>query len=514
MSLARRNEPEYSESLDMHGYPTSVDRFCLFSLFWGAHTVIEMGKWGSMFKGPLEFSLFSIACIVCLFPRNVFLLSTLATIQLLVDYLRAPYLTNHSVMCSLASVTLLVTFAIAQGRNLRNRIDQTTEQSSGAWYELFSPLLRAQLIIVYFMAAFHKLNTGWFDPETSCAVLFWHHLIGMIPGLQRLESLGPYMPTFVIVVEFLLPVLLWVPRWRTFGVIVGLLFHLPLGVIGFFRFSCIVTALYTLFLPDRLLHVGCKEVRALMKASPRLSDCLARFNLMTLRWTFAVVIVCAMVVGWLLLPNSASNASLRILREFTGGPPPSLRFLLARAIWFGATFLVLIAILRLVCKSKTMFTAKLSGSSRVVPRWLWVLPLVALVNGLLPYVGWKTEGSFSMFSNLRTGGFPSNHLVIKNPLELLPELSQPVEIISSSDPELVRLGDRNYRLPWIELCSFVNARLERGEDFSLTIDSPKGLEEFTSVANAADRFADSTLGLRKFVWFRPVSWSEKCPCTH
>ncbi len=43
MTLARRNEPEDLESLDMHGYPTSVDRFCLLSLFRGSHAVIEMG---------------------------------------------------------------------------------------------------------------------------------------------------------------------------------------------------------------------------------------------------------------------------------------------------------------------------------------------------------------------------------------------------------------------------------------------------------------------------------------
>jgi hypothetical protein len=42
----------------------------------------------------------------------------------------------------------------------------------------------------------------------------------------------------------------------------------------------------------------------------------------------------------------------------------------------------------------------------------WLIPLLALVNGATAYLGLKTVANYSMFSNLRTEGGQTNHLLI------------------------------------------------------------------------------------------------------
>jgi hypothetical protein len=56
---------------------------------------------------------------------------------------------------------------------------------------------------------------------------------------------------------------------------------------------------------------------------------------------------------------------------------------------------------------------------RRTPVWLFTFPALLLLHGLTPYLGLRTAGNFSMFSNLRTEGIRSNHLLLgSNPLKL------------------------------------------------------------------------------------------------
>lgn len=57
--------------------------------------------------------------------------------------------------------------------------------------------------------------------------------------------------------------------------------------------------------------------------------------------------------------------------------------------------------------------------SRTTPPWLFIFPALLLLHGLTSYLGLRTAGNFSMFSNLRTEGTRSNHLLLgSNPLKL------------------------------------------------------------------------------------------------
>ena len=56
---------------------------------------------------------------------------------------------------------------------------------------------------------------------------------------------------------------------------------------------------------------------------------------------------------------------------------------------------------------------------RRTPKFLYLLPLLLLFFGMTSYLGLRTAGNFSMYSNLRTEGFISNHLILRNnPLKI------------------------------------------------------------------------------------------------
>lgn len=129
-------------------------------------------------------------------------------------------------------------------------------------------------------------------------------------------------------------------------------------------------------------------------------------------------------------------------------------------------------------------------------------------------MGLKTESSFAMFSNLRTSGRPSNHLLIHTPVAWLREGSDLVRIIDSTDAELTRVRDHDYLLSWMELCSYVEARLAKDGDFSITLERGGEIREFASVEATQAEFAQPRWLLRKLTWFRPVNMEPVCPCTH
>ncbi|MFN9908180.1 MAG: hypothetical protein ACK56F_18955, partial [bacterium] len=61
--------------------------------------------------------------------------------------------------------------------------------------------------------------------------------------------------------------------------------------------------------------------------------------------------------------------------------------------------------------------------------------------------------------------------------------------MATTDSELDRLREFNQQLPWIELCSYVEARLAKGPDFGLTLERGGMIREFASVEASQSEFA-------------------------
>jgi len=490
-------------------------RLTLFALAWGMQTLLEMGKWGEMFANPLQFLVFASAGLVCLRPGEPLRLVLLAFLQVLAVVRRLPWLTNHTLVNTVANLTLVACLLSVWGaRRLAIGVSSTTTEVkadwSQEWYARFAPLLRTELLIVYGLATFHKLNTDWFHPEQGCAVIFWERMIRLTPWPEALRPLAGIMPYVVLVIEGLIPLLLARPRWRLAGIGLGLCFHLPLGLIGFFRFSAIVTSLYCLFLPDWVFDAAADAGMKWRQRWTWGARCLDSLCSPSFRQALSVLVVLA--AGWALfrLPMEPQRAPLVLVQQSLHDSRAGWSGLF-QGIWLGATLAgigILSSLLWRYCSAP--------DRSLSAPRlgWLWIFPVFTALNGAGPYLGLKTEASFSMFSNLRTIGATSNHLLIHTPLALLSEGTDLVRIVATTDAELNRLRDSKRLLPWIELCSYVEARLAKGPDFGLTLERGGMIREFASVEASQSEFAQPQWCVRKLTWFRPVSAEPVCPCSH
>lgn len=485
-----------------------------------------MGKWREMLASSQHFLVFAAACLVVLRPGDARRLIGLAAMQLVVAIARFPWLTNHTLVYSIANLTLLAclcpTWLEQRRLSIGPRSITSTAHHGGVpspwgatWYDRFAPVLRAELLVVYLVATFHKFNTDWFHPDESCAIIFWARMVHLLPGTESLLSLGLLMPYGALLIEFLLPILLVRPRWSLIGIFIGLIFHLTLGLVGFYRFSSLVTALYVLFLPDWFIHAAIADVSVWQRRASGLfagviHACLFR----RLRQFLSGVVLVSCVWAVIQLPRMVSRSPLVLLKEQTRDSHRDWS-LLFQSLWLIATVLLLLSLCVLIWRHGWRPSFIQPQNATAVPlRWLWLFPLLTLLNGLAPYMGLKTESSFSMFSNLRTSGRDSNHLLIRRPWALIAEGSDLVEIIATDDTELGRLQDRNYQLPWMELSTYVQNRIQHGDDFSLVLRRGGFEQDFPSVRAAREHFSETPWLTRKLTWFRAVSMDPVCPCTH
>jgi hypothetical protein len=140
------------------------------------------------------------------------------------------------------------------------------------------------------------------------------------------------------------------------------------------------------------------------------------------------------------------------------------------------------------------------------PAILAVLPAMVVANGVSPYLGLKTESSWAMFSNLRTEGGQSNHLLVPVGLQLFDFQRDLVELVEASDRGLQSLADSRFSIPYFEIrrkpwMSVVYRRDGEERRYATVADDPRFPGEIPWV-------------LRKALSFRPVSSSAQQRCVH
>lgn len=278
----------------------------------------------------------------------------------LVDF---PYLANHS------NIILFMTMFLLPSRLLlcfRGKPIEDEEQITA---------LRWAVMIVYFLAGFHKLNSGFFEAETGCSFVFanrYFENLGIPVGTWP-PWLLPLFPLGTLAMELAPPLLLISARTRNLGIGLLALLHFLLAPIGFTDFSSLGMAFLWLFVPVKFLE------------KPALEKYIRG----------AVVIFLGMEVGFAYSRWNGVSSKL----EFMEGVVLGLAFL---PLWW------------------ELFKSGLKRPALSLPRKpLHALFLLGLLFfGMNNYLGLRTTGTFSMFSNLRTEGERSNHFVLaSNPLK-------------------------------------------------------------------------------------------------
>lgn len=448
------------------------DRLAMFSLLWAftyAMHLISYEYYRTTFSNNMIFTLFPILALVLVLvnPRGILPLVLLASGQLIEYWVLSPYSSNHTMTIAMINLVILITLATLLFRV--RRIDIDREQ----FYDLLSPVLRVMVLVLYFWAWFHKLNSDFVSPA-SCAIEFYGTLRLNFPIFPHN---GWFVVPMTILVEGGLPLLLLFRPTRLIAILIGVGFHGTLGLITFRDFSGLMFCLYFTFLSvEGLEHI--KHLR------PYIMDYIPAW-LKHLLWALVIMILVM--------------------------PLPGIRFqqdklaigLFINAVYTGLAMLVTLYLLyQQWIKNDRQLLAPIFRPRSVL---LWLVPILMMINGMMPFIGLKTNNSYDMYSNLRVEGdtnhiLPINGHIFGYPDDIVRIVSASNDFSYREDVDYVFLAFREN--VYQQKPAVVNFR-RNGETYRI--------ERGNYEAVLGVRLP---LLLRKFMIFEPVSRDSVNPCTH
>jgi hypothetical protein len=419
-------------------------------------------------------------------------------------FLLVPGFPQGHVSGALTTLFLLV----ALGRFL---FAPATVGSGEVYFSKIAPVLRAAIIIMYIWAVIQKLNWDYFDPEVSCAGKLHKEIAAYFGGIVPTATWALHAAAVgSLIFEFSIPILLYCSRTRYVGFVAAVLFHLWLSIhfaAGIFSFTSLILAFLLLFLPlewgQRLQDLWDRQSRRI--GGGDLEKGRRRAHALVIGVFFAVLVTQGALYLSIARSYDVFWTANRIgfFAFFTWG------------VWFGACYLV-------SGWGSNWKTAPLPNRATATIAWVGLLPV--LLNGVWPWVGGRTQTSFSMYSNLRSEA-AGNHMFLKR-VDLFKLQTDMVEVLTSAPDILApskkprgiqQFAHPGHRImPWFEFRRLVS---EMEGDFEVTY-TRNGKEESLGRKDGkayGDAAAFETLPLwsRKFVWFRRLESLEgpMC-CTH
>ncbi|MCA9580727.1 MAG: hypothetical protein KC416_02965 [Myxococcales bacterium] len=339
-----------------------------------------------------------LAMAVWRWPGSVRWILAMAIAQPLALLLGPPIWGSHAAVLGILNLALVGVVVLRRG----------DPQALSRWVEAG----RYLLLVVYLFSVFHKLNTAFLDPETSCATA----LVSEILPHGVASWFGWSWLTLLL--ETAIPVLVLFRRVRGFGIALGLTFHFLLSCIATFHFADFSSVMFALLLmasPQEAMEAW----RSMWKGSREA------------KWD-------AVVFG------SAAVAMLGRLLAW----PSDWRSVVALILWSGYALPWVIAAFRM----RKVVVA--SWQVRWHPVWL-VTVLVAVLNGASPYFEIKTAYSFNMYSNLRTAQGRTNHLLLSGTWPLVRYQFDVAEVLESNRASLLAYPGSEYARPYLQRASYL-----------------------------------------------------------
>ena len=457
------------------------ERPALFGALWGIATLFHLAapdkRWIDHWS---DYPTTAAACFLLMRPSSPGRLVLLAACQVLDVFVEAPMKSNHWTFTGVTALLIL----LAAGRLALK--ERRLNLEGRALLETFSVPVRLNIYVLYFYVVFHKLNDHFLDPAVSCGHTLWVRMVEVWPFLPQSTAIDITIIGATLIIESAIPILLALRRTRSIGMVVAVGFHASLAANPFYvNFSAMLIALMVVFMdpsvPGRLRrHLADSPLgtgwQKLGGARPRV---------------LAGLLVIAVAAG--LYVDTRHGAALD-----------------AVARW-GFLVYAAVALLAYVTAIRSGgLGARRARSWPCPPEALAIVVLYAL-NGAAPYLGLKTESSLAMYSNLRTEGeLPSNHLIIRRPLDLFGWQRELVEVVDSSDRSLRRLRRRGQLVTYFEF----RAYLSRHPEVSVRYRH-RGREWLVPrVGDDPHLSRRVPWPLRKLVIFRTVDGGDKTRCTH
>lgn len=439
--------------------------FALFSIFHIFNYAFEYAR----FPPGLDQIAIAITAAALFFrpasPRLLFLLALASTVS---AWVQAPVGSNHTMVRNFALIGYWLAFMVAMTRG-RSRHDI---------FAFFAPSGQAVLLGMYFFGIFHKINTDFLNPATSCAVALWREMPAPLSFINHpVMDYTAIYGTFIV--EGVIIAMLLTRRLRHIGIVAGIGFHSLLALSGYalyITFTTLAISLHTLFLSrDSASRVMGSALMQTIKSRLRNPVYLA-----------------AAGVAFILL------ASVAAAREYTL-----------------ATLMVLPIIIPF-CWAVIRYGAESRNAARVgTPRiGQGIAAIVALgffANGFLPYAGLKSAQSINMFANLRLEDGVSNHLLFPNGPGPFGYLDTVVTVKSVDNaPDLEYL--EGWRFSMVNY-AFLNLA-QNHPHATFTIERNGSVVSDISYADLQSE-AESTLHpewVRKWFHFQPVALEQPEQC--
>jgi hypothetical protein len=342
--------------------------------------------------------------------------------------------------------------------------------------EKVKPTLRVTISFVYIFAGFHKLNEGFFEENVGCAATFFDGIWSQTP-LPDASLSGLTLVLFgasIILWELGGGMMLWFRRTQPVMLAMALVGHSVLAMLEFVDFSSLAMALLLTYIPPAYWRVMERESTLIGWRGRRIDRTTAYV---------LINVAVALAAGAFI---QVSGVSIRV-HQVQG-----LGFIFALAI-----FVWPILAHQIRGRPRIAWEGVPMGLARIAPRWAVVLPVFILFFGLNPYLGLRTAGTFTMFSNLQTEGETSNHLLLGGqPLKIW-DLQDDVVHVRAIDPRHTdkEVGDLNGNsIPTIEFKKMIvewgnqgldglDATYEHDgrvyETRDLVADNPWGIEGYT-----------------------------------
>lgn len=344
----------------------------LFSVLWAIGSALH-----TLEDQPLDGLLtYPLVFVLLLNPERVWAIATFAIGHALILSLQLPDAANHSVLALLVDACLVAGCVRVWWRREHDALASRT-----LWDAVQGPL-KAILVVVYFFAVFHKLNTSFFDPAVSCAVSQPLKML-TLHGFHGLHETSPFAFNiyFTLVMEAAIVVLLCRGQTVHVGALLGLFFHVGLGWARFYDFATVAFALYLFFFSWSDISERLTKIRG---------------------WVAANFLVCC-----------AALALTSVVFYGVRGDPVIVHG--SRWSFTADTLICLFWTAAVVPLLLPIYRAPLHVPSE--SRWsglaiAWIFPVIAFVNGATSYLGLKTVANYSMFSNLRTEGGETNHFLV------------------------------------------------------------------------------------------------------
>ncbi|BEU94329.1 HTTM domain-containing protein [Acidovorax sp. DW039] len=299
---------------------------------------------------PFVHFLTAISSVWVLISPNILSIIALSTVG-------AIYCAGHRWRLSNHLMLVLGLLAICVGELATSPLSQTAQQKTIGYL----------LALVYFFGFFHKLNSGFFAKDVSCANAYMQSFFFQKSTFQPAGWLLALLPWFIVVYEFFLFVGVCVTSSPAGVMVAALPLHFLFGITGNAHFSVMIYALAIVMIgsvPD--LTPGAMATIAVFAGMSLVLVDRSRFRQRSAA-SLAVAFF-GMATGWCL---AVLWASLDNLPKF-GSPHDAIQ--------------------------------------NDVPSYVYFVLATIALNCCTPYFG-KTEFSLAMFSNIRPD--LDNHFIIR-----------------------------------------------------------------------------------------------------